>query len=127
MSRIAVAEDNLLHRALVCAMLRRAGHQVVAVAGGDECLTLLADQAFDLLVTDLFMPTGDGMSLLVALRDRGIAIPVVGMTGGCAGSVQPYADAMLSLGADAVLAKPFTGAQLLGAVRPRLAASEVRI
>ena len=119
---IAVAEDDGLHRELVSAMLRRAGHRVNAVDGGDSCLALLAGRPFDLLVTDLFMPTGDGMSLLVALRDRGITIPVIGMTGGCSGMVRPYADAMLSLGAETVLAKPFTSEELLAAVAARAGA-----
>lgn len=117
MARIIVADDEPTHLELVSTILERAGHEVVAVAGGKACLHRLQEGGVDLVVTDVFMPSLDGFQLMAAIRDRGVALPVIGMTGGMRGHVTPFTDIMARLGACSVLTKPFSGEDLLAAVR----------
>lgn len=112
MIRIAVADDDSLHREVVATMLEREGHWVEVAANGRECLELVDSGAIDLVVTDVFMPGGDGLSLLAAIRGRQPQLPVIAMTGGLGGLSHPRFDAMRALGAQAVLAKPFTRREL---------------
>lgn len=120
MARIIVADDEPTHLELVSTMLERAGHDVVAVSDGNACLDRLADGDIDLVVTDVFMPNLDGFQLVSALRNQGARIPVIGMTGGMKGRITPFTDIMARLGACSVLTKPFSGEDLLAAVRSSL-------
>ena len=121
MARILVAEDEEALRAFIVRALKQDGHEVAAAADGAEALDLLsADKAeFDLLLTDIRMPIMDGIALaLAAARDRP-DLMILLMTG--------YADQReRAHGLDAlihdVIAKPFSLAEIRGAVAEALAA-----
>lgn len=57
------------------------GHQPVLASSVDEGLKLLAQQSFDLILSDYRMPDATGLDLLEALRQQGYEIPVIIMTG----------------------------------------------
>jgi len=62
--------------------LKRVGKlEVVAAAGGDEALDVLAREPIDCVVLDLEMPGTDGFEVLRRLRQRGIETPVIVYTG----------------------------------------------
>lgn len=50
--------------------LRRAGHQVTGVGSGEDALTRLEQESFDLAIVDLRLKGMDGMQVLAALRAR---------------------------------------------------------
>ena len=68
--RILVCEDDPINQMVVAAMLRRLGHSATRVANGDVALAELAARRFDLLLTDIELPTIDGMELARRVRDR---------------------------------------------------------
>lgn len=118
MARILVAEGDLLYREMVQFMLERDGHQVVAVESGRQCLSLLErDAAFDLIVTDLTLPHGQGGEFLAAIRRFGGSIPVVGIAEDFSRAVSPE---MVRMEAGAMLAKPFSAAELARAAAQAL-------
>lgn len=121
MAKIIVADDEPTHLDLVAAILERAGHDVVAVASGRACLDHLGQHAADLVISDVFMPGMDGFQLMAELSNRGITIPLVAMTGGMRGHFEPFSAIMTRLGAQAVVTKPFTAAQLMDVVNRCLA------
>ena len=121
MIRIAVADDDADLREAVAAMLEREGYRVDLATGGRQCLDLVDDGGIDLVVTDVFMPDCDGLSLLAAIRNRHPHLPVIAMTGGLDGLSRPYLDAMRALGAQTVLAKPFSRHELTEAAAQALA------
>jgi DNA-binding NtrC family response regulator len=57
------------------------GHQPVLASSVDEGLKLLAQQSFDLILSDYRMPDATGLDLLEALRQQGYETPVIIMTG----------------------------------------------
>lgn len=63
--------------------VRKLGHEWVEAAGGEEALSLLKDQEFDLILLDIMMPGMDGFAVLENLRaDRRLAsIPVLVISG----------------------------------------------
>ena len=111
-ARILVVEDDpRVSRSTVTA-LAELGHAPVAVASAREALDHLAlDAAFDLVVTDVVMPEMTGIELARELHGLLPAMHILFVTGyvGEAGSMDELA------GAD-ILRKPFTVAQLSGAV-----------
>jgi two-component system sensor histidine kinase/response regulator len=66
--RLLVADDDRANLEFLCRLLRRDGHQVLPVTGGQAALAALEANAVDLLLLDVHMPDLDGHAVLQALR-----------------------------------------------------------
>ena len=120
MGRVLVVDDDADLRGVVRRALAKLGHEVHDVDDGTAALALLDAQPFDLVITDVYMETVDGMELLARMQQRGHAVPVVVMSGGGFKS-QEYVLAMAeSIGAVATLNKPFSVEELRATVGPLL-------
>jgi DNA-binding NarL/FixJ family response regulator len=79
--RIVLAEDSVLLREGLIALLDRFGHQVAAAVGdADALMTAVAEHAPDLVVTDVRMPPGfqdEGLHAAVKLRESRPSLPVL--------------------------------------------------
>jgi DNA-binding SARP family transcriptional activator len=78
---ILLVEDNVLNRELTNAVLKTAGYQVLAAKDGAEALMLIGREKVDLLLLDVDLPFIDGHSLLEAVRENGVDIPAVFISG----------------------------------------------
>jgi DNA-binding NarL/FixJ family response regulator len=105
---VLLVEDETTGRELLARGLARAGFEVVAAADGSDAQDQLGRE-FDFVVTDLLMPRIDGLQLLKELNRLGHrSLRVV---------ITSFADkervvAVLNLGADYLLEKPFGVGQL---------------
>jgi DNA-binding NarL/FixJ family response regulator len=76
-----LAEDSVLLREGLIALLARFGHEVVAAVGdADALLTAVGEHAPDVVVTDVRMPPGfqdEGMRAAVRLRTEHPSLPVL--------------------------------------------------
>ena len=82
MTTILLCDDNAPLAEQYAYDLRRLGdYEVLTAASGPQALETMASDAIDCLVLDLEMPGMDGFGVLRALRDRGIATPVIVYTG----------------------------------------------
>jgi signal transduction histidine kinase/CheY-like chemotaxis protein len=104
---ILVAEDNAVNRTVIVSFLQKLGHGVTIAEDGQQLLTLLKVQHFDLLFMDVRMPKLDGLSATRELRKReqelGGHLPVIAMTA----SVLPEdRESCLAAGMDTYIAKP---------------------
>lgn len=122
MRLLIVEDDPLIARSLVKA-LGPLGNNVETLSHLCEARAALAHSHFDLIVLDLGLPDGNGLSLLAELRERGDATPVLVLTArdGIDERVRG-----LDLGADDYLAKPFSVAELEARVRALLRRSQQR-
>lgn len=79
--RVVLAEDSVLLRDGLTALLTRFGHTVVAAVGdADALLTAVAEHAPDVVVTDVRMPPGfadEGLRAAVRLRSERPGLPVL--------------------------------------------------
>ncbi|EDY64531.2 DNA-binding NarL/FixJ family response regulator [Streptomyces pristinaespiralis] len=79
--RVVLAEDSVLLREGLIALLARFGHEVVAAVGDAEALlTAVGEHAPDVVVTDVRMPPGfqdEGMRAAVRLRTERPSLPVL--------------------------------------------------
>jgi DNA-binding response OmpR family regulator len=63
------------------ARLEATGYECSCAHTGAQGLALFQEQRFDLVVTDLNMPNGDGMSVITRIRERDERVPIVVVTG----------------------------------------------
>jgi DNA-binding NtrC family response regulator len=80
---VLVADDDRSLRSLISAALRRQGHSVLLAASADEAIRISTspDTSIDVLLTDLSMPGGSGISLATEIRAQRPDIAVVLMSG----------------------------------------------
>ena len=77
MADLIVVEDDGAVRELVTHVLERAGHAVRAASDAATLHRLLSVRPPDLVVLDLTLPDGDGLSLARDLRGRGGDLGIV--------------------------------------------------
>ena len=122
MAKILVAEDDRNTNRLICAVMRKMGHEPIAARDGQEALDLMDTDHPDLLVTDLMMPRLDGTELVRELRDAGYDLPILMLT---AKSAQADINDGFVVGADDYLTKPADLRELALRVRALLRRARV--
>jgi len=127
MSSVLLVDDNEGLRETFSDALREAGLEVCEAADGAAALGVLETRSVDVIVTDLLMPNMDGIELILALRERSLAQPVLVMTGGLSdllGSGDDRIGSSLAaarvLGAVRTLRKPLLPSELIHEVRAQL-------
>jgi DNA-binding response OmpR family regulator len=100
---VLVVEDERDIRELLRRYLERAGHAVLSAHGGAEALRVIMEARLDLVLLDLGLPDIDGMDVLVAAKDAGLA--VIALT-----ARSSLEDRLTGLqrGADDYVTKPFS-------------------
>jgi CheY-like chemotaxis protein/HPt (histidine-containing phosphotransfer) domain-containing protein len=116
--RLLLAEDNDTNREIVAAVLRQAGHTVVAVAGGAEAVAAARRERFDAILMDVQMPGMDGYAATRRLRADANDVPIIGLT---ANAMPEEAARCRAAGMDLHVPKPVDWPVLLAAIE-RLAA-----
>lgn len=117
MARILVVDDDTMVRMTIRAGLQRAGHDVLEAGDGFEAIGVLEKSEVDLVVSDIIMPEVDGIGLLLKLRKQFPRLRVIVISGGGRTQNVDFLRMARTLGADQVLAKPFTPEQLQTAVQ----------
>lgn len=114
---ILIVDDEVGVTRLCQRLLDRAGYQVVAVNRPHEGISFLEKQHVDLLLVDVRMPEMDGFQLLEISRKLQPELAVVIMTG--YGTVDTAVES-LRKGADGMVLKPFSGAELVQSIEQAL-------
>ena len=115
--RILVADDNLVNQKLAKLMLNRLGYSADFVSNGEEVLTAVQRQPYDLVLMDVQMPVMDGLTATGELCKRYPAERrprIVGMTADALAEDRRVAE--LS-GMDDYLIKPVTPEALATALK----------
>jgi DNA-binding NtrC family response regulator len=110
-TKILVVDDEEMMRDFLLEVF--AEHEPLGAADGEEALELLAQQSFDLVISDLKMPGVDGLELLRRIKERDQGTEVIIITGFA--SRQTASDCVTA-GAAEFLRKPFTINQIKKAV-----------
>ena len=119
MTKILVIEDEAEIRANLLELLEIEGYDVLGADSGITGLLGAIEHRPDLILCDVMMPEIDGYDVLRAIRQEPITalVPFIFLTAFAdKGDVRQGMD----LGADDYLTKPFTCAEVLGAIETRL-------
>jgi CheY-like chemotaxis protein len=79
--RVLYVDDDDGLRRLVSRALTRRGYDVTAAASGEEALSLVETQTFDVVALDHYMPGLGGFESMTRLLDRPDPPPIVYVTG----------------------------------------------
>ena len=79
--RILVVDDEESLRITTAAILEKDGYTVDTASSGDEAISLLKNVDYDLILTDLHMEGGDGLSVLAQIRSQAPLTISVVLTG----------------------------------------------
>ena len=115
--RVLLVEDNVVNQRVAIGLLKRRGHEVVAVDNGREALDALEKSAFDVVLMDLQMPVMSGLDATTLIRERertsGGHVPIIAMT---AHAMAGDRERCLASGMDGYLSKPVDPQLLYAAV-----------
>jgi len=123
--RTLIVDDSSVMRKIVERALRQAGLELMVVheaGSGTEGLDLLRDKQVDLILSDINMPSMDGLEFLRQLRAQNLApgVPVVMIT---TESSEEHVKQAILAGAQGYIRKPFTAEQVKERVLPLLDAA----
>lgn len=122
---ILVADDEEGIRRLLEQWLTRVGHRVTCVADGRAAARLMREQKFDLLITDVVMPDGDGLELITAFKKAQPEARILAISGG--GRYLQSNDCLKiakGLGAHGAVMKPFNAEQMLAGIEAVMKTTE---
>jgi two-component system response regulator HydG len=111
--RVLVVDNDILHARTVGEGLSRLGYQCTVAGSGSEGAKRIAQEAFDVVVTDLMMNDIGGLQILERAKQASAETEVIVVTGH--GTV-PSAVAAMQQGAFTYLQKPLDLGQLRAAV-----------
>lgn len=120
-SKILVIDDDAMVNAMIVEQLELAGYAVLSASNGLDGLLVAQKESPDLVITDIIMTRGDGLSVLRTLRQNHPDLPVLVISGGdCTFAVGHLLRVARFEGADRILAKPFSHQELLQTVHDLL-------
>jgi two-component system NtrC family response regulator len=109
METILVVDDEKNYLLVLSAVLQEEGYEVLAAQGGHEALEIQKSSDLDLILTDMKMPTMDGIELLENIKALDPDLPVIMMT--AHGTIDKAVEAMQK-GAYSYILKPFDNERL---------------
>lgn len=111
-AKVLVVDDNEMNLAVVKALLKKTDIQVTTCMSGMECLELVKDIYFDVILLDHMMPEMDGIQTLDKMRqseNQCTSVPVIALT---ANAIVGAKEEYINAGFSDYLSKPIEGMEL---------------
>ncbi len=113
-THILLVEDSELVSAALRILFEESGYHVTVAASVADAIHAACASVPDVMLLDLGLPDADGLSVLEALSDRGVDLPV---TVALTGTDDPVVRARcIAVGCREVLLKPVPARELVGCV-----------
>jgi len=110
MTRVLIVDDDASTLASIARTFRLAGHEAVVCDNAARAITLLQQERFDIVFSDVVMPGRDGLGMLAELRELGVMTPIIMISGQATVDMAVRAT---RLGALDFLEKPISADKLL--------------
>ena len=120
MRSILIVEDDITFSLMLTTWLGKKGFRVQSVSSVKEAKQRMEGSFYDLVLSDLRLPDGDGIALLHWMKSQCPTVPVILMTGYA--EIQSAVLAMKSGAAD-YIAKPLNPEELLNKINESLASN----
>lgn len=103
---ILVVDDNAFILQMIRNILGDDHYNIHTCENVDEALSHIDAHPYDLVITDIILPERSGVDLICEMKRRGLATPVLAITGGAENSIEDHVN-YADLYADETLQKPF--------------------
>ena len=111
-TKVLVVDDNEMNLAVVKALLKKTDIQVTTCMSGMECLELVKNTYFDVILLDHMMPEMDGIQTLAKIKqseNQCTSVPVIALT---ANAIVGAKEEYINAGFSDYLSKPIEGMEL---------------
>ena len=122
METILIVDDEKNYPLILSAVLEDENFETLTANSGSKALEILKNSDIDLILTDMKMPSMDGIALLEKVKEKDPDLPVLMMT--AHGTVEKAVEAMRK-GAYSFIQKPFDNKQLLVYINKAIAMFKV--
>ncbi len=75
--KILLLEDDIMLNEAITQYLTSVGHAIKSVKDGNECIEILDNEKFDLLIFDINVPKVDGLTILEDLHKQKRMVPTI--------------------------------------------------
>ena len=107
---VLIVDDNMMNLKVAKGLLKPYGMDLDVALGGQQCIDMVTDRMFDLILLDHMMPQMDGMETLEKLKElRDFSTPVIALT---ANAMQGAKKMYEESGFDGYLSKPIKVAEI---------------
>lgn len=113
---VMVIDDDEAILRMIGRMLAETDYKCFTFNDAQTALDDLGKRPIHLIITDIIMPGMEGIELILNLRAMLPNMPVIAISGGGRTFRTDLLHLAQQLGANKILAKPFTRAELLGAI-----------
>ncbi len=116
MAEILLIDDEEQVLDFLSTVIAKKGHSLDTAKDGREGLGLLRNKKYDLVVTDLFMDTQDGISTIMQMRNDFPNTPVIAISGGSWSSGTDFLAIARKMGVAYTFSKPIALTELFDAI-----------
>lgn len=121
MAKILVIDDDKMIQTVFEQFLVREGHEVMLADDGRQGMRMIDETNPELVITDIMMPEMDGLEILLEIRKRKTALPIIAISGGMRDLPVNFLRQAKLFGARYVFEKPVPLGVLGDAVKSSLA------
>jgi DNA-binding response OmpR family regulator len=119
--RILVIDDDAGVRETIRRALDEHPYEVITAENGARGLSVFRSAPADLVITDIVMPTMEGLQAIRELRRERPALPIIAISAGGRGGRHDFLEIARRLGAWEILVKPFDPDELIARIESCLA------
>ncbi|SCA56001.1 Response regulator [Candidatus Terasakiella magnetica] len=116
MAHILVIDDEELARFTIREIVEGYGHTIIEAVNGNQGLEKFRQNDVDLIITDIIMPEKEGIETIIELKREQPDLKVIAISGGGRTRNLDFLKLAGEMGADTILAKPFSSDELMSAV-----------
>ncbi len=109
-TKVLVVEDNIINQKVISAILHKLSVTVDIASNWRECLDNLDQSEYDIIFMDIQMPEVTGFDLTKMIREKGINIPIIAVSGNVIDEVKEHAS---RVGMDAFIVKPIKASEII--------------
>ena len=110
MLSVLIVEDDITFSLMLTTWLGKKGFEVKALSSVSDAKRQIESVSYDLILSDLRLPDGDGIDLLKWVKEKYASLPLIMMTSYA--EIQTAVQA-IKLGASDYIAKPLNPEELL--------------
>ena len=117
MARILIIDDEPQVRRMLRQMFERSGYEVVDAPNGKDAIEFHRQHPADLVITDIIMPTKEGIETIIEFKRLFQGVKVIAISGGGQVGPEAYLDVAEKVGAIRTFCKPIDRKELMETVR----------